>query len=263
MKIRDYIRPIVTTTIVAGAFLFVSTANAGMVTAFNGWNVLAADDGVGNNGFVDPGWGGQAFDAEYLVYQLDGNTLKIGLQTGFNIIDGSQVHGGKTYYAGDLGLSFDTNDDTYEYAYDAGKETKNKDGDNVEADADASAGDGKDAEGIYKVTRWNEGINFDVSNPFAMDDGAIESSAFVDSGFGSEAISGELSYFRWVQLDLIEILGGNWDTFTLSAHWTMSCGNDAIEGSADVAPVPEPATMLLFGTGLAGLAGLRSRKKKK
>jgi hypothetical protein len=40
-------------------------------------------------------------------------------------------------------------------------------------------------------------------------------------------------------------------------HWGMTCGNDVIEGAA---PVPEPATMLLLGTGLIGLAGFGRKK---
>ena len=37
------------------------------------------------------------------------------------------------------------------------------------------------------------------------------------------------------------------DEFNL--HWTMKCGNDSINLTATVDPVPEPATMLLLGTG--------------
>lgn len=51
-------------------------------------------------------------------------------------------------------------------------------------------------------------------------------------------------------------------TFAIAyAPW---CANDIIIGKSNSNPVPEPATMLLFGTGIASLAGLtRGRKIKK
>ncbi len=42
-------------------------------------------------------------------------------------------------------------------------------------------------------------------------------------------------------------------------HWTMTCANDVIEGS--FAPVPEPATMFLLGSGLIGLGAIRRKKR--
>lgn len=51
----------------------------------------------------------------------------------------------------------------------------------------------------------------------------------------------------------------NLGTDDLGLRWAMTCANDIIEGST---PVPEPVTMLLFGTGLVGLAGIGRRKRK-
>ena len=64
----------------------------------------------------------------------------------------------------------------------------------------------------------------------------------------------------------------NW-TFTVASSGTYDIGFAAYGNpnslggfidsvSLNTSPVPEPATMLLFGTGLAGLAGVTRRKKK-
>lgn len=48
----------------------------------------------------------------------------------------------------------------------------------------------------------------------------------------------------------------------LGLHWSMTCGNDIVEGEvSSSAPVPEPATMFLFGVGVTGILGMARKKR--
>jgi hypothetical protein len=94
---------------------------------------------------------------------------------------------------------------------------------------------------------------------YAFDGGAWSYLGEVDNGqydIGLDVsllnIDGQLS---------VALAVSNWDNGNTDAWLHKS----VLSGIADdaPAPVPEPATMLLFGTGLAGIAGLRSRRKKK
>jgi hypothetical protein len=79
--------------------------------------------------------------------------------------------------------------------------------------------------------------------------------------FGNGSYGSDLAFLNNVKMARFKFLG----TLTLSQTVVTPQGALApalfAEASAS-SPVPEPATMLLFGTGLLGLAGLRLRRKK-
>ena len=244
------------TLIGVAALTSASFAHAGFMLDTNEWTIISAagEDGYQSNGYVNPGYGGQAFDAEYLFYKVDGAELTIGLQTGFDINSGSQPYGDRDYYAGDIALSFDGSTSSYEYGIDFGFLTKGWYG------SEMAAID----EGLYKVDSWNNDVYYNASHPYAIDT--------VDTDFGKKTIdvtsgdnkeSGdEISYYRTATFNLAGLLESPSDPFTLDAHWTMSCGNDYIDGHADDVSVPEPESIALLALGLIGLGLARRRVAK-
>lgn len=100
-----------------------------------------------------------------------------------------------------------------------------------------------------------------LSNPWLyLDGGTVISDDYNDVDFTGgeysydfEGLTGGNHYA--VSVDL-SFLGDNQDFI---AHFTMGCGNDNLMGSGTT-PVPEPATMLLFGSGLVIIAGLGRKR---
>ena len=78
---------------------------------------------------------------------------------------------------------------------------------------------------------------------------ALSDNSFVDMTYLGDYITYNIS---------LSSLSGATD---IGLKWGMTCANDTIEGAV-TAPVPEPATMVLLGSGLIGLTLYRRKIKK-
>jgi len=203
------------------------------------------EDWVGQHGYVGPGYGGQEFDVEYLGLYIAGDMVYFGLQTGFNLKDGVD-NGLHNYEQGDFFMDFG-GDGTWDVGI------------------DYSVSGNEATYSLYLNPSYEDPYLYHNSTPYQVNKDN-------SSGpFGT--FSGKYGTYkdRQGQHYVLEGAFSLWDFSGLSEylgekatiHWTMSCGNDVLEHTTSPVPTPEPATMLLFGTGLIGLAGLGRKKLKK
>lgn len=228
------------------------TANAGIF-------YTVEDQGNANNGFLSPGWGGQAYDAEamYLTWnkKADGKTyLYLGLVTGHN--PDTPTAGG-TFGRGDFGIDFGR-DGSFEF----GVLTKNR-------SATLKQGDVvKTTNADWATGLWSSpGVLTNAGNPSPYLTHVNSGSDVGDATVTWQKIAGAMGvlggdhWFYEAEIP-VSIFGSYWQgdnpSKAFDVQWTMDCANDIITlDPPGMVPEPASAALVLLGAGL--IAGQRRR----
>lgn len=212
-----------------------------------------------------PGGGGQPFDIEEIFYFFEdfdnnddnsGGILHVGLVTGF------PSGGAQNLYAGDLFIGFGAGVGYNDVAVAVGTENT------AANDFGARFGSAWFNSGApnWTLESVNVPAHVAASDPYRVDEdnspGAVDISGSATVAWGGQGVHNFLEVALVVggaqELLLTDDQNGG-----IGLHWTMQCGNDEIDVEDDTpfAPVPEPATMVLLGMGVLGIA-LRARRPR-
>lgn len=197
--------------------------------------------------------GGQNYDVEQIFYYYDdadhnnltGGTFHVALITGFD------PAGVGALEAGDLFMDFG-NTGSYSLAVAVGTD---------------DPGRFEDAWTNSGAPNWTLTSALPPFTPVA-DPYRVDETQAGATPFAGAQVAWSQHGKHWFMELTIDVDGGVEDLLTneqngggVGLHWTMECGNDYINVNDDTpfAPVPEPATMVLFGMGVLGVA-LRARR---
>lgn len=233
------------------------TPNAGIL-------YIVEDQSNANSGYLSPGWGGQAYDAEALYLTWGNNaqgvmSLFLALVTGHNP-NTATAPGNNTFGRGDFAIDFGRDG-----SWDFGVLTKNRTqglhtGDVVKtSNADW-------AKGLWS----SPGVLANTSHPSPyvthVNTGTDVGNAKVvwNQISGGMGILGGNHWFYEVEIP-VSAFGSYWSgnnpAKSFDVQWTMDCANDIITLDPPI-KVPEPASAALLLAGIGALAGQRRRKTK-
>jgi hypothetical protein len=209
------------------------------------------EDDTGRSGYLNPGYGGQAYDAEAIYVYKSSVSIDIAIVTGLSPLTPKDK-----YPAGDIAIDFSyvADDPNYKPSFDVGVVTW---GDGVGL---GTAGD------LYDVTKWNYGLwtapgvlgntenDFKKAHPTSIADGApIHQNQKVALAYSQDPIKGLGEYVNdehyVIETSIPLALLTNFNTSEpFLVHWTMACANDYVQvdppGSV---PAPAPLGLMILG----------------
>jgi hypothetical protein len=206
------------------------------------------EDQTGNSStYLNPGWGGQAYDAEAMYVTWSASSLYIGFATGHSP-NTPQNPGGNSYGPGDIAIDIGNNG-TWDYG--------------IELQGNGGFTQGR----VYASPTFAPGVV--ASNPTSLTGGtgvgSLGSVVYTTTGQnGYGQYTSDNHYFYEIAVPL-SAFGGNLGVgTTFKVHWTMNCANDVITVTTTrntTSKVPLPGTLALLPLGLMGMAALRRRRQ--